>query len=848
MPEQTPPTKLTFENQRNGRYIGVLISSLNDSRMAAVWDGICKTALKTGYNLMSFAVGMVEVPYNTSITMSRDLATLIDSSAIDGLITTPYWYNQAWFEEICQSSLILPIVTVNRKYPGYAGVMVDSYSSCREMMHHLLHSHGYRKIAMVHGHTENTVHQTRLQGFLDELEESAVELPDHKVVSFKVWNLGAHPSEDNMKRGSLAVGILLDERGLLPGRDIEVIVSVTEHVAIGIIHDLQSRGLRVPDDIAVVSVENMLESSIQSPPLTTCGISWELMGELACQEMIAMLENAKDEQCVSVPAHLIIRRSCGCFPEDIAKANFSLQFPEYASWNAATTPYQELLVLFMEAVQAKQEALPHQSRFLQRFEQLCNAEQTSQSDYSFANMMITMLYRESFNCFASNPVHLQKAVGLLHPCTVILHHSQNLTKLKQKILEDRIGIMIQEIGLRLLSTFDVHSLMNILADELPQLTITQCYLSVYEDPHNLRGNARLLLAYNKSGRIVLPGSDVIFPATQFVPFHILQNHRNQNLIVEPLFFASEHLGFVVFQATENGSRIYSMLRSVISSALQGARLIERMQKHAKLLMQANATIKDSLETQKTYQNQLLQAEKMAALGQLVAGFTHEINTPLGIGVTAASFQDQENTILAKKVQEGTLQKQELLDFLETSSNSSKLILSNLSRAEQLMKSFKHIAADQTFEEERNFLFGEYLQDVINSLQPRLKKTRHKVVLNCPKNLQVFSHPGAWYQIISNLIINSLVHGLETLPNGEMMITVTKNTSHLLVKYTDNGKGMDAYTIEKMFTPFFTTKRGEGGTGLGMSIVHNLVSLKMNGTITCSSQSGKGVQFDIAIPL
>lgn len=255
-------------------------------------------------------------------------------------------------------------------------------------------------------------------------------------------------------------------------------------------------------------------------------------------------------------------------------------------------------------------------------------------------------------------------------------------------------------------------------------------------------------------------------------------------------------------------------------------------------------IKERREVEKT----LMQAEKMAALGSLVSGVAHEINTPIGIGVTGASHLEDISSRFKKLFLTNTMKKSDLNFFLEECDETSRIIHSNLQRASDLIHSFKQVAVDQSSEKKRSFNLKSYLEDVLLSLYPTFKNTAYTVTLNCPDSIELNSYPGAFSQIITNLVINSLTHGFEGMEIGEMVIDIEIECDQLKLKYKDDGIGMKEEQQKKVFDPFFTTKRAMGGSGLGMHVVYNLICEKLFGTIECSSNPGQGVSYLISIPM
>lgn len=248
------------------------------------------------------------------------------------------------------------------------------------------------------------------------------------------------------------------------------------------------------------------------------------------------------------------------------------------------------------------------------------------------------------------------------------------------------------------------------------------------------------------------------------------------------------------------------------------------------------------------QHRLLEAEKMAALGGLVAGVAHEVNTPVGVGVTAVSHLREELDGFGQRYRAGEMKRSDLDQLLATSEQSAQIIFDNLIRASELIRSFKEIAVDQTGEDVRDVQLGEYLGRVLTSLQPRIKNRPLSVTCSVePSDLIVRLQAGGISQIATNLVMNSLTHAFAPGEAGEIGFAVSRKGDGIELVYYDTGKGMPADVAGRIFDPFFTTKRGQGGSGLGMHIVFNLVTQTYGGEIRCESAPGEGARFTITIP-
>lgn len=322
--------------------------------------------------------------------------------------------------------------------------------------------------------------------------------------------------------------------------------------------------------------------------------------------------------------------------------------------------------------------------------------------------------------------------------------------------------------------------------------------------------------------------------------------RIRGLTRQMVTFAQERLGLEL-AAARSGNPLQQVMEQfdIFSNEIEQAR--QREAQALARLTKTNHALESSLTLLKRTHVQLLATEKMASLGGLVAGVAHEINTPVGIGVTAASFLESKTKECRDRFVGGTLSKVELEGYLSDAAESAGMILSNLLRAADLVRSFKQVAVDTSSEACRLFDFSTVIHHILLSLHPSLKKTRHKVTVQCPVGLVYFGRPDVFSQIISNFVLNSLQHGFVDGQVGEIIIEVAQQENEILLRYADNGLGMADGDRQQIFEPFFTTARNRGGSGLGMHIVFNLVTTTLGGQIVCTSTLGEGIVFAITFP-
>jgi len=254
----------------------------------------------------------------------------------------------------------------------------------------------------------------------------------------------------------------------------------------------------------------------------------------------------------------------------------------------------------------------------------------------------------------------------------------------------------------------------------------------------------------------------------------------------------------------------------------------------------------TLENLQKTQEQLIESEKMAAIGGLVAGVAHEINTPVGIGVTAISNLLDDIQKMAGLFEKDEIRRKDFKEFLQSSYDVSKLIQRNLERTASLVQSFKLVSADQATEQQRVFALKEYLNDILLSLRPKFRDKKIDFNIICDDKLKLNSFPGVYAQIFTNLLINSLQHGFPEKDTGTITIEANINKELLKIQYSDDGAGISKRDLPHIFEPFYTSDQHRG-TGLGLHIVYNLVKQKLHGSITCESEVGKGVLFRLEVP-
>src|SRR5947209_4298306 len=286
-----------------------------------------------------------------------------------------------------------------------------------------------------------------------------------------------------------------------------------------------------------------------------------------------------------------------------------------------------------------------------------------------------------------------------------------------------------------------------------------------------------------------------------------------------------------------------------------ARAIEVFRENAIAKVEAEEELRRSkqrtelayMELRKT-QDSLIEAEKLAALGGLVAGVAHEVNNPVGISLSVASSLARRCEVLADELARGDVKRSRLTEFIQGNREAAMQLVSNLQRAGELIQSFKQVAVDRSHTERRVFDLKELTEQVIASLRHGLNRSRVKLTFICEAGIAMDSYPGPYGQVVTNIVLNAVAHGFEAGQSGSVEIrAAAEDADQVAIVFSDNGRGMPAEVRRRAFEPFFTTRRGQGGTGLGLHIVHNIVTGRLGGRISVSSELDGGTTFRVLIP-
>lgn len=805
------------------KIIGFLTANIHIGAAQPLWRGVLDAAMTGDINLIGFPGGRLFGTENYE-SQRNILYQLIDPHHFAGIVSwTSALAGAATPEEVAQfhrEYRPLPIVSLASPIDDDPMVSIDGYQGMRELIAHLVDIHHYRKIALIRGPESHPYAQERYHAFLDALKEKGI-IPD--------LNLVAPPN--SWERGAEGMRVLLDERRCVPKQDFQAVVAASDLLAIGALGVLSERGIRVPKDVAVAGFNDIEEGRLVRPPLTSVSLPFYEQGRQSIEVLLNKLIGKEVPQQLVLDSTLLVRQSCGCPSQSVGMAAAELVVDKASDPRHALIRAHEALVDQIVRVLGNQRnanrgiAATWAKQLMDAFrretdEQMVDGANPGEFRATLDSMLqrgtldgdetaawqsaISVLRREMLPALDASAK--MRAEDLFGQARVVIGEAIQRAQIAQRVQADRLNSALRDIGQALITTFDLDRLGNVLTERLPELGIASCYLALYENPEISLEKARLVMGYVDGKRIDLPAAGMVFPSCQFVP----PEHtpaRRYSLLVEPLFFQTEPLGFVVFEVGPQDGGIYEVLRGHISSALKGALLFHETQEARMLAERA-----DQIKT------------------RLLANVSHELRTPLNIIIGHAQrLQDEPALEIQKDLEhiEHSAEHQlriinDLLDLSRAEINALDLYPARLNSRALIEEAFAALAKDAASEE------------VIWHL-------------DIPEKLPTIeADPVRLRQILLNLLSNAA----RFTERGQITLGAAVTSSTLHVWVSDSGTGIPPELVERIYEPFFS-REGAGlrpsGIGLGLSITRHLVALHQ-GTMTVESEVGRGSTFHVYLPL
>jgi DNA-binding LacI/PurR family transcriptional regulator len=684
--------------------IGYLAPSIHGGNLAQ-WSGIVDSAQARGVNLISFSGFSLHDPraFQAQANLAYDL---VDPTNVQGVIawvsSIGNYVDDEVIKAFCDRYRTVPLVSIGKVIAGTTSLLMDSYQGMCEAMTHLIEVHGYRRIAFIRGPENHFYAKERYRAYVETLEAYGIPFDPQLVTPSRDWERAT---------GAEMVQMLFDERGLLPQTNIEAIVAANDDLVLGGLEVLRTRKIRVPDEVALVGFNHSIEGRASTPPLTSVAVPFYEVGYQAVEVLLALMAGEQVPSQITVPGHLVVRQSCGCQSPAVKQATIELPAsinvqetgPKGIAEVLATQRTQYLADIddavselggklepetaeqWMDLFVAELEGGPA-GTFLASLDDTLHQAIISGGDLLAYHGVVSVLSRY-FTPHVKDTALLH-ANSLLQQARIVIGEAAQRKQTYQQAQAERHSQTLAEIGASLIMAFDLEELMNVLAEGLPRLNMPSAYLALYEDPQSYTYPdsapewSRLVLAFDERARVAVGDGGERFRTRRLLPASIPSPDRNRTLAVMPLYFREQQLGFGIFEVGVYDGLTSERLRGQISSALQGALLMQQVQQHAAQLDSiVTETLATSEEMRVTISETSRQAQAVASAAQQSVDISKTgqdavADTVAGMEAIQRQVSDIARSILA--LSERTQQIGQIISAVEEIANESRMLALNAS--------------------------------------------------------------------------------------------------------------------------------------------------------------------------
>lgn len=795
-------------SQKRRLRIGLLISRLDRGFHRAAWLSVAETATRHGVDVVCFDGGVL-APDDELARKSNTLYDLISPQTMDGLLVWSScldWSVQPGaMQAFCERFRPLPLVSIGRVLSGFPSVVVDNYQGMREAVTHLIQAHGYRQIAFLRGPAGNYEEVLRHQAYVDALRAHGIPLDPRLISAHTTWERAD---------GAAMIHLLLDERGLRPGCDFRALVSVGDDMACGAIEALLARGVRVPDDVAVIGFNDDLEGRAMLPSLTTVRQPVSRIAACATEMLLALLRGEPAPEQTVLPLKLVIRQSCGCVSPTLSPAADDTAAPEDARDALPSAWLARAAEVFLQA--AASDGCADFSAFLTLFNEALRHTAAAGGDVLAWRAPLLDWGRRAALGLSAASQRLSVEDALDQAQALIAEIAVQAERYRSYQAE-REAHHLSQASQSLATAADVPSVLDMMAQELPRAGVRSCYLSLHANPAAPAELARLVLAYTGAGRLTLPEGGLTFPAQSLIPPELWAEQGMPPLLALPLYFRERALGFALFELRAGALAGSETLRQQVSGALEGALLREDL---ARAWQQAE------------------QANQLKS--RFLAMVSHELRTPLSLIVGTTEMLQRESA--ADRQAHDDTWRRDLARIHAAAQHLSRLIGDVLdlasSQVGELRLACEALRLDSVLNEAA--MLAEPMATVKGLVWAYHAPAGPLYVWGDRKRLQ---------QVILNLVSNAV----KFTQQGFVTLWVEQGKNQVMIAVSDTGIGVPLAEQEIIFDEFRQTersaRRGYGGMGLGLAISKRLVELHGGqiGVIS-SGADGTGSTFFFTLPL
>ncbi|HPY02392.1 MAG TPA: substrate-binding domain-containing protein [Spirochaetota bacterium] len=818
--------------------IGFLTFDIAGTYNNTMWRHLFNAARNRNIEMITFCGGVLldESILHRQWNKIYDLAS---AQRIDGLIVLSASLSQSCgkdkLSEFLKRFSPIPVVSIGVELEDAVSILLDNKEGMRQIVSHMLDEHDASKVLFLAGPQNNDEAHLRLSVFRDEMTKRGLPVNDELIrhVSYR-YDLAIEAVEEVIKSG-----IAFDS-----------IIAVNDDSALGAFDVLKKHGIKVPHEISLSGFDNTDQSQCNAVPLTTVQQPHREMAESALEAMRSVLSGDKVEKRRLIPAKLIIRNSCGCIlnnyisqkdyiagkktKQEIIQStvftkpdNFDIlqkHFEEFMSNDDSS----KLLYLFNEELLSSLENNGNDEVFTgwHNFLTAWNADILESSDYNsiqknsaafFFESARFMIIEAEKNLFAAKRLETQK--------------------------KDYLFILFSSYFSPLI---DMKNYLNHISRELPKFGVTSFFISLFCDKE--LSKSKIVLYYLPNGNTYWNIDGKEFPSNELLPEECTIG-GSSNLVIEPLLNYEEIIGYFVFQLAEP-AEIIENIRQLVSNSFLSILLAQEVikDKQLKTLLQNLETKQELLEeayhSLKENQEKMLVIDKMASLGKMTAGIAHEMNTPVASIRTSLSEISRLTEEYDKSIGDPDVSDDDHREIAAEIKHSLNLAEKAAEKAASFVHGIKSQTRDLDPKDRFHFNAVEVIRETLLLLSHSLKQSKCEIKLTFERDyIEINGVPGRLSQVITNLVNNAI----EACPNdgsGKIEVSIIETEKEVILSVTDNGSGISKENLTKIFDPMFTTKPFGVGTGLGLTLVHNIVCAEFGGSIEVTNGINGGTKFII----
>jgi DNA-binding LacI/PurR family transcriptional regulator/two-component sensor histidine kinase len=809
--------------------VGLLTTGFAYGPERRLFEGMLAASRARGVNLLAFQGRRL----NSPILADRNanlVYDLVDRRCCDGLVV----WSGALGEHVSVEQLrdfclgfALPVVTIGgHVLEGIPSIVFDFYSGMRSLVRHLVDVHAFRRIAFIRGLEGQDEAEQRFRAYRDVVAERGLESDDGLVV----------PGDFQRDAGRRAVSILLDERGKRP----DAIVAVNDETALGALEELAARGINVPGQMALTGFDDDDAVRWTNPPLSTVRFSIDAAAESALDILLSQSsETSQARERLSLEPK--IRGSCGCQPETASESTvrggqdwrerIRRAFVTDVSDDTRSSLALWRGILDETLLRPADEAEPARDDSLI----VSQLEATAWHD-ALESAYLSVVSERSLNAARRNRAdELGWRISRM-----IADAGQRQPTYRGWLREQHIW-QVEEIGQKLLASFDLTTMARAAADALPAAGIDRFAIALYEKGKAPSEQSRLLIGFDGARSWPREGESDTFESRTLAPRGFFSDERRFTFVVEPLVFEDHQLGFVLFEAeSEAQGALIVALRKQLSAALQGAMLVGQLEQRARELEQAH-------RIQEEQRQRLVVVERMAWLGRLTAGVAHEMNTPVAAVRSSLSHLSDLIEEYRTSIGDASVVAHDHRELAGEMADAVTLAARAAQNVAKFVAEFKERTRDLAPKDRVLFnavpVVGEalgLLKNVLDASDSRVRFEPAGEVVNVTGSQERLA------QVLTNLVVNA-IDAQQSKGGGLITIDLGPNDDLVILEVADDGEGIRDDVLPRIFEPMFSTRSYGQHIGLGLSIARDIVESEFGGTIKIETRVGFGTKVIVRLP-